>query len=154
MTPEELAQQEAALEQARPIKLEGNALFAEFKYEEAVGKYTEAIEAAPDGHKEQAVFYNNRATCYFKLNQMGSVIADCTAALRIDPDYAKCLLRRAQVRSHHPPPPVDPPDSHTCSENDSRCRGFVSTRGGGAALVAIWFWLALNARLVWLNHKP
>ena len=25
------------------------------------------------------------------------VIADCTAALRIDPDYAKCLLRRAQV---------------------------------------------------------
>ena len=25
------------------------------------------------------------------------VIADCSAALRIDPDYSKCLLRRAQA---------------------------------------------------------
>lgn len=128
MTPEELAQQEAALEQAQAIKLEGNALFAEFKYEEALGKYTEAIETAPDGHKEQAVFYNNRATCYFKLNQMGSVIADCSAALRIDPDYAKCLLRRAQVRAPRPNPLADPPNSDKCPEKDSRCQEFVATQ--------------------------
>ena len=28
------------------------------------------------------------------------MIADCTAALRIDSDYSKCLLRRAQVHRH------------------------------------------------------
>lgn len=33
----------------------------------------------------------------FKQGNYSLVIADCTAALRIDPDYSKCLLRRAQV---------------------------------------------------------
>ena len=54
------------LERARALKAEGNALFGSYDYDAAIRKYSEAIEAAPAGHKEQAVFYNNRATCYFK----------------------------------------------------------------------------------------
>ena len=73
-------------------------------------KYSEAIRTAPPGNKEIAIFYNNRAACYFKMAQYSSVISDCTEALRIDSDYSKCLLRRAQARrssrllscSHHP----------------------------------------------------
>lgn len=99
LTEEDRERQEVLLEKARAIKQEGNTLFGEGQYEEALSKYTEAIEVAPDGHKEQAVYYNNRATCHFKLNRTDDVIADCSAALRIDSDYTKCLLRRAQARA-------------------------------------------------------
>jgi tetratricopeptide (TPR) repeat protein len=60
-------------------------------------KYSDAILAGPEGHKEVATFYNNRATCHFKLGDYSAVIADCTSALKIDPDHLKCLVRRAQV---------------------------------------------------------
>jgi len=66
LTEEEKIEQEAMLERARLLKAEGNALFGSYEYDAAIRKYSEAIEAAPNGHKEQAVFFNNRATCYFK----------------------------------------------------------------------------------------
>ena len=97
LTEEEKQKQEEELVEARARKEEGNALFASYEYDAAIQKYTEAIEKAPKGHKEAAVFFNNRATCYFKQANYNLVIADCTAALRIDPDYSKCLLRRAQA---------------------------------------------------------
>jgi len=97
LTAEELKEQEEQLEIARSLKAIGNQLFGEHDYESALQKYTAAIEAAPQGHKEQAVFYNNRATCHFKLGNQQDVISDCSAALKIDPDYSKCSLRRAQA---------------------------------------------------------
>jgi import receptor subunit TOM70 len=90
---------EEQLDKARRLKAEGNQLFGEHNYVAAASKYTEALEAAPEGDKENAVYLNNRATCFFKLGDYERVIQDCSAALRIDPDYAKCLLRRAQVGS-------------------------------------------------------
>jgi len=97
LTPEEREKQEKQLEVARNLKALGNQLFGEHDYQNALEKYTEAIEAAPQSHKEQSVFYNNRATCHFKLGNHKEVISDCSAALTIDADYSKCLLRRAQV---------------------------------------------------------
>jgi hypothetical protein len=66
LTEEEKQEQEAMLVRARELKNEGNALFGTYEYDAAILKYTGAIEAAPKGHQEQAVFFNNRATCYFK----------------------------------------------------------------------------------------
>ena len=97
LTEEQKAEHEEMLTRARTLKEEGNALFGSYEYDAAIQKYTEAIAAAPSDHHDRAVFLNNRATCYFKQGNYGLVIADCTAALKIDPNYSKCLLRRAQA---------------------------------------------------------
>ena len=60
-------------------------------------KYSEALEAAPPGAKERAVYYANRAACQMKQKQWGPAAADCTRALEIDPAYVKALLRRCTV---------------------------------------------------------
>mmetsp|Transcript_7625 Transcript_7625/g.16378 ORF Transcript_7625/g.16378 Transcript_7625/m.16378 type:complete len:211 (-) Transcript_7625:32-664(-) len=86
-----------ALLRANELKMEGNSLFAAHQYLDAAAKYSDAIQAGPEGHKEVATFYNNRATCHFKLGNYSAVIADCTSALKIDPDHLKCLVRRAQA---------------------------------------------------------
>ena len=57
-------------------------------------KYSEALEAAPPGAKERAVYFANRAACQLKLKQWGPAAADCTRALEVDPAYQKALLRR------------------------------------------------------------
>ena len=44
---------------------------------------------------QRAVFFANRAACHAKLADHTSVVADCTAALKLKPDYAKALLRRS-----------------------------------------------------------
>ena len=46
-------------EQAQKFKNEGNALVKEKKFQEAVEKYTQAIEC-----QESAIFYCNRAAAY------------------------------------------------------------------------------------------
>eukprot|EP00960_Hanusia_phi_P018395 542297-Hanusia_phi.AAC.3 len=97
-TEEEKAAKQEAMQRARSLKEDGNKYFAAYDYDNAVAMYTEAIETAPDGEKEKAVFYNNRATCYFKMGNHEQVIKDCSSALKIDPEYSKCLLRRAQER--------------------------------------------------------
>jgi tetratricopeptide (TPR) repeat protein len=102
MTEAEKLIQEERICKANKLKAEGNELFGEHNYEAAAAKYSAAIEAAPEGHKDRAIYFNNRATCYFKLGHHEQVIQDCSAALRIDPDYAKCLLRRAQVLTEIP----------------------------------------------------
>ena len=45
-----------------------------------------------------AAFYANRAACYAKLGEHSSVVDDCTAALDVQPEYTKALLRRALAR--------------------------------------------------------
>ena len=85
------------LEEAAKHKQLGNKCFVDGCYENAIGHYTDAIEAAPDGCAELAVFYANRAAAYAKLDEHKEVIHDCSDALRIQPDYQKALLRRAQA---------------------------------------------------------
>jgi hypothetical protein len=98
LTEAELLEIEEKLERARGLKQAGNILFSEHNYSAAALRYTEAIEEAPEKHKECAVFLNNRATCYFKMGDYDKVISDCSQALKLDADYTKCLLRRAQAR--------------------------------------------------------
>lgn len=75
---------------ALALKEDGNELFKEKKFEDAIKFYSAALEL-----KEDQVFYSNRSACYVGLQEYEKVIEDTTAALKIQPDYTKCLIRRA-----------------------------------------------------------
>lgn len=74
------------------FKEQGNVFFKLKKYTEAIDFYSQAIETLPT-----AVFYGNRAACYFYLSQYDQVISDCTDAIAMDEKYSKAHLRRAQA---------------------------------------------------------
>ncbi|KAI8608069.1 TPR repeat-domain-containing protein, partial [Chytriomyces sp. MP71] len=65
---------------AKEYKTQGNRLFGEKKYVEAVEFYTKAIAI----NNKDAVFYANRAACYSNLDDHERTIADCNEALKID----------------------------------------------------------------------
>lgn len=80
-------------EEARKL---GNSLFGQGKYDAASSYYTRALDLY--GSKtcpEKASCYCNRAACHQQTHNYPAVIADCTAALEIDPNHAKALIRRA-----------------------------------------------------------
>ncbi|ODV94178.1 hypothetical protein PACTADRAFT_76813 [Pachysolen tannophilus NRRL Y-2460] len=77
---------------ALALKEEGNVAFKAKKYEDAITYYSFAIKC-----DEDPVFYSNRSACYVALDDNENVIADTTKALKLKPDYSKCLVRRAQA---------------------------------------------------------
>ncbi|SCW02418.1 LAFE_0F05996g1_1 [Lachancea fermentati] len=77
---------------AMELKDKGNEFFKSKKFEDAIKYYTLALKV-----KEDPVFYSNRSACYVSLGQLEKVVEDTTAALKLKPDYSKCLLRRASA---------------------------------------------------------
>lgn len=84
--PEASAEDKA---EAEKLKVEGNSLMRDEKYEEAINCYSRAI--ALDGRN--AIFYCNRAAVHSKLNNYQQAIADVQQALKIDPTYSKAYAR-------------------------------------------------------------
>ncbi|KAG8367648.1 hypothetical protein BUALT_Bualt16G0094800 [Buddleja alternifolia] len=92
---------EKALARANDAKLEGNALFKDGLYDEALSKYELAIQASPDGPSSteiRSICYANRAACFSKLEKYEETIKECTKALELNPTYMKALLRRGEAR--------------------------------------------------------
>jgi STIP1 family protein 1 len=67
------------------MKEKGNRFFAARKYEEAWQCYTNAIAKNPSNPQ----YYTNRALTGLRLSRFADVIADCRAALEIDPTCVK-----------------------------------------------------------------
>eukprot|EP00794_Sanderia_malayensis_P005587 gene5587-6276_t len=86
------------IEQAQDLKRKGNEYFKRQEYDDAIEKYTGALEICPKCQsKDLAVLFANRAACYVHMKENLQVIKDCTAALEKDELYIKARLRRAQA---------------------------------------------------------
>ncbi|KAG0679403.1 TOM (translocase of outer membrane) complex component [Pichia californica] len=77
---------------ALALKEKGNEYFKAKQYEKAIIYYTNALLC-----KQDHIFYGNRSACYYALGNTEKTIEDASEALKIKPDYSKCLLRRAHV---------------------------------------------------------
>ncbi|XP_054274161.1 DNA polymerase interacting tetratricopeptide repeat-containing, protein of 47 kDa [Macrosteles quadrilineatus] len=86
-TPEELA---------ATYKEEGNFNFKCKKYRFAILSFTEGIKQKCSDNSLNAQLYNNRAAANFFLQNFRSSLSDCLAALKLQPQYEKALVRAAQ----------------------------------------------------------
>ncbi|XP_044277641.1 sperm-associated antigen 1 isoform X2 [Varanus komodoensis] len=84
---------------AAKLKAEGNELFKNGQFGDAVLRYTEAIEnvvsSGIQSPEDLSILYSNRAACYLKEGNSVDCIQDCNSALELQPYSLKPLLRRA-----------------------------------------------------------
>ncbi|XP_027872500.1 sperm-associated antigen 1 [Xiphophorus couchianus] len=83
------------------LKNEGNLLFKNGQFADALEKYSQAIQGYTDSGMESpedlCLLYSNRAACYLKDGNSQDCIQDCTRALELQPFSLKPLLRRAMA---------------------------------------------------------
>ncbi|KAL1758742.1 hypothetical protein FB107DRAFT_271706 [Schizophyllum commune] len=85
-TPDEVAQN---------FKEQGNDYFKGKRWREALGFYTQAIDAKPTDPALQEALLCNRAACNLELKNYGSVLRDCSKAITLNPRSAKAFYRSA-----------------------------------------------------------
>lgn len=78
-------------EYADARKAEGNTLFTQEKYSDALEKYEEAIGTYPDCF----IYYSNAAACCLKLKEAGRALLFAEEAIRLSPESEKAIFRRA-----------------------------------------------------------
>ncbi|KAL7193598.1 hypothetical protein ACSBR2_025242 [Camellia fascicularis] len=89
-----------ALVEANDAKLDGNRLFGDGQYEEALMRYEIALQVAPEMPSSveiRSICHANRAICFFKLGKNEDTIKECTKALELNPNYVKALRRRGET---------------------------------------------------------
>lgn len=89
-----------ALSQANDAKVEGNALFKDGQYEEALSEYESALQVAPDmpeSEELRSICHSNRGICYLKLGKYEETVKECSKAVELNPAYVKALLRRGEA---------------------------------------------------------
>ncbi|KAG6809565.1 hypothetical protein H0H92_015747 [Tricholoma furcatifolium] len=88
------------------LKEEGNVAFKSAKFEEAIEKYTEALERIGEKEEEgkggqiRATLLSNRATTLLKLERHEDALADTDASLLLSPTSFKALRTRARLYLH------------------------------------------------------
>ncbi|KAH3763947.1 tetratricopeptide repeat protein 1 [Pelomyxa schiedti] len=93
---------------AKREKEQGNADYVKGRYDDAITHYSRAhdlLAPYPDKFaQELSVMLGNRAACNVCLENWGEVIKDCTASLKLNPNYTKVLLRRARAYENNANP--------------------------------------------------
>jgi DnaJ family protein C protein 7 len=78
------------------LKEKGNAEFKSGNHEEALKKYSEAIDMDPGNKNLAAVLYSNRATVLMAMKRYKEAVADCNKAIELNESYAKAFIKRAE----------------------------------------------------------
>ncbi|XP_011501606.1 PREDICTED: tetratricopeptide repeat protein 1 [Ceratosolen solmsi marchali] len=80
-------------------KNKGNNFFRDGDYVSAASSYTEGLLTCPlQFTKDRAILFANRAASKAKfIADKNSAITDCTEAIKLDSDYVKAYMRRAQL---------------------------------------------------------
>nr|CDS32422.1 Tetratricopeptide repeat protein 1 [Hymenolepis microstoma] len=83
------------------LKEESNAKLKEKNYAESRALYTDALNICPlKFTEERAKIFSNRALCQSLLGYPEAALADCDKAIKLNPNYIRCLLRRADLREN------------------------------------------------------
>ena len=104
--------------EAIDAKARGNTHFKAKEWDAAIECYTSAIDLTHPKAVERATFFANRAACHAKLGEHPNVVEDCTAALALQPDYTKALLRRAVAQEALGDPSAALEDAKRAAEMD------------------------------------
>ncbi len=91
------ATSQADEEKAIALKNDGNAFLKQGKFEEAVAKYTAAIETSPTGPSTH-IFYGNRAAALSHLERYEDAASDCSASIALKGNYVKAHSRLAHAQ--------------------------------------------------------
>ncbi|GAA6013940.1 hypothetical protein JCM10207_000179 [Rhodosporidiobolus poonsookiae] len=79
------------------LKEAGNEAFKAGRTDDAVAKYTEAMDADPENETMRATLLSNRAAAHLRAKSYPSAIADCTSCLALNDTYFKALRTRARA---------------------------------------------------------
>ena len=106
----------------------GNDFFKKGDWENAIDRYGNAIDLATDPKKELLPALSNRAMASLKQSSWKQALADCDAALKIDPRHAKALFRRGSAyrgldMCGRPPAGPHCPHTQTPDRTTERARG-------------------------------
>jgi len=78
---------------AMAAKEEGNALYKDGKFPDAIVVYTRGLQVATTD-EEKIALLNNRAACHFQDRNFRQAISDASEVLTMDENNVKALLRR------------------------------------------------------------
>ncbi|KAG6546054.1 hypothetical protein Mapa_012459 [Marchantia paleacea] len=78
---------------AEAFKIQGNTTMSALQYHTAIQMYTIAISLCSDN----AIFHSNRAAALTAIGKYEEAIADCHAAMKLDPLYSKAYSRLGLV---------------------------------------------------------
>jgi DnaJ family protein C protein 7 len=79
------------------IKKKGNDLYEQKNYQEAIKEYTKALELDPTNKKYNSIILINRALCFQKIEKYNSAINDVNQSIKINPNYARAYVKKANV---------------------------------------------------------
>lgn len=83
---------------AAALKEEGNVKFRSGDFEAAYAAYSSVLDVDGGDTEVRSAALCNRAACAVKLDKpRAEIIADCTAAIELRPDYIKAYIRRSQA---------------------------------------------------------